>query len=170
MNKTTRSSNGGGPLRFLVLHGPNTNLFGRRETGIYGSQTLSYIDERIREAAAEAGVEVTILQSNHEGVLVDAFQSHIHDVDGAIINPAGLSFSSVALHDVIKAVPFPTIEVHLSNLDQRDQVHRNSIVTAAAKGKVMGLGWRSYTAALRALVEIVRESWQAANPVKTVTR
>ena len=99
----------------------------------------------------------------------NAFQSHIDDVDGAIINPAGFSFSSVALHDVIKAVPFPTIEVHLSNLDQRDQVHRNSIITAAAKGKVMGLGWRSYTAALRALVEMVRESKRAANPVKTVT-
>src|SRR5205814_5780639 len=92
-----------------------------------------------RRVAAELGVELIIQQSNHEGVLVDAFQSHIDDIDGAIINPAGFSFSSVALHDVIKAVPFPTIEVHLSNLDQRDQVHRNSIITAAAKGKVMGL-------------------------------
>ena len=110
---------------------------------------------------------MTILQSNHEGVLVDAFQSHIHDVDGAIINPAGLSFSSVALHDVIKAVPFPTIEVHLSNLDQRDQVHRNSIVTAAAKGKVMGLGWRSYTAALRALAEMVRETMESTKGART---
>jgi 3-dehydroquinate dehydratase-2 len=73
----------------------------------------------------------------------------------------------VALHDVIKAVPFPTIEVHLSNLAQRDQVHRNSIITAAAKGKVMGLGWRSYTAAFRALVEIVRES-QGADSVEAV--
>src|SRR5262249_20711445 len=109
-----------------------------------------------------------IQQSNHEGVLVDAFQTHIDDVDGAIINPAGYSFSSVALHDVIKGVPFPTIEVHLSNLDQRDQVHRNSIITAAAKGKVMGLGWKSYTAALRALVEIVRESRQAATSVAGV--
>jgi 3-dehydroquinate dehydratase-2 len=168
MSKTTRSSNGGGVrLRFLVLHGPNTNLFGRRETGIYGIQTLSYIDERIREAAAEASVDVTILQSNHEGVLVDAFQSHIDDVDGAIINPAGFSFSSVALHDVIKAVPFPTIEVHLSNLDQRDHVHRNSIITAAAKGKVMGLGWRSYTAALRALAEMVRETRQSTKEART---
>jgi 3-dehydroquinate dehydratase-2 len=71
------------------------------------------------------------------------------------------------LHVVLKAVPFPTIEVHLSNLDQRDQIHRNSIITAAAKGKVMGLGWRSYTAALRVLVEIVRESKQAATAAKS---
>src|SRR5262245_53182998 len=162
MNRNERPSNGTGPLRVLVLHGPNTNLFGRRETDIYGTATLESIDENIRRLAADLGIEVIIQQSNHEGVLIDAFQSHIDDVDGAIINPAGLSFSSVALHDVIKAVPFPTVEVHLSNLDQRDQIHRNSIITAAAKGKVMGLGWRSYTAALRTLVEIVRESREPA--------
>ena len=158
MNRNERPFNGAGPLRILVLHGPNTNLFGRRETNVYGPATLEFIDKNIRRLAADLGIEVIIQQSNHEGVLVDAFQAHIDDVDGAIINPAGLSFSSVSLHDVIKAVPFPTIEVHLSNLDQRDPIHRNSIITAAAKGKVMGLGWRSYTAALRALVEIVRES------------
>src|SRR5262245_57441131 len=162
MNKNERSPNGAGRLRFLVLHGPNTNLFGRRETDIYGLVTLEFIDENLRRLASELGVEIIIQQSNHEGVLVDAFQAHIDDVDGAIINPAGLSFSSVSLHDVIKAVPFPTVEVHLSNLDQRDQIHRNSIITAAAKGKVMGLGWRSYTAALRTLVEIVRESRESA--------
>jgi 3-dehydroquinate dehydratase II len=168
MNKNERSPNGAGPLRFLVLHGPNTNLFGRRETDIYGTVTLEFIDENIRRLAADLGIEVIIQQSNHEGVLIDAFQAHIDDVDGAIINPAGLSFSSVALHDVIKAVPFPTVEVHLSNLDQRDQIHRNSIITAAAKGKVMGLGWRSYTAALRALVEIVRESRQNVIPASSI--
>src|SRR5262249_30247016 len=154
MNRSELPSNGAGPLRFLVLHGPNTNLFGRRETNIYGFETLEFINDRILELAKELGVDVIVQQSNHEGVLVDAFQAHIDDVNGAIINPAGFSFSSVALHDVIKAVPFPTIEAHLSNLDQRDQVHRNSIITAAAKAKVMGLGWRSYTAALRALVEL----------------
>ncbi len=168
MDRNERSLNGGGRLRFLVLHGPNTNLFGRRETNIYGLETLEFIDEKIRGVAAELGVEVIIQQSNHEGVLVDAFQAHIDDVDGAVINPAGFSFTSVALHDVIRAVPFPTIEVHLSNLDQRDQIHRNSIITAAAKGKVMGLGWRSYTAALRALVEMVRESRQASSSAKAI--
>ncbi len=168
MDRNERSLNGGGRLRFLVLHGPNTNLFGRRETNIYGLETLEFIDEKIRGVAAELGVEVIIQQSNHEGVLVDAFQAHIDDVDGAVINPAGFSFTSVALHDVIRAVPFPTIEVHLSNLDQRDQIHRNSIITAAAKGKVMGLGWRSYTAALRALVEMVRENRQASSSAKAI--
>src|SRR5438034_9121713 len=167
MNRIEPSPNGTGPLRFLVLHGPNTNLFGRRETNIYGLETLEFIDEQIRGVAAELGVEVIIQQSNHEGVLVDAFQAHIDDVDGAVINPAGFSFTSVALHDVIRAVPFPTIEVHLSNLDQRDQIHRNSIITAAAKGKVMGLGWRSYTAALRALAEMVRETMESTKGART---
>jgi 3-dehydroquinate dehydratase-2 len=166
MNKREQPSDGSRGLRILVLHGPNTNLFGRRETNIYGFETLEFINDRIRDVARETGVEVIIQQSNHEGVLVDAFQAHIDDVDGALINPAGLSFSSVVLHDVIKAVPFPTIEVHLSNLDQRDEIHRKSIITPAAKGKVMGLGWRSYTVALRALVEMVRDSNQAA-PAKT---
>src|SRR5881296_2542329 len=89
MTRSERPSNGAGRLRFLVLHGPNTNL--------YGMETLEFIDENIRRVAAELGVELIIQQSNHEGVLVDAFQSHIDDVDGAIINPAGFSFSSVAL-------------------------------------------------------------------------
>jgi 3-dehydroquinate dehydratase-2 len=88
---------------------------------------------------------------------VDTFQKHIDDVAGAIINPAGLSFHSVALHDVIKAMPFPVIETHISNLGTRDAIHQGSIITPAARASIMGLGWRSYTAGLRALVEIVRE-------------
>src|SRR5262249_24538110 len=89
MNGNGQSRNGSGRLRFLILHGPNTNLFGRRETEIYGGETLEFIDEKLHALAYELGVEVIIQQSNHEGVLVDAFQSHIDDIDGAIINPAG---------------------------------------------------------------------------------
>jgi 3-dehydroquinate dehydratase-2 len=92
-----------------------------------------------------------------EGVIVDAFHAHMDDVQGAIVNAAGLSFSSVSIHDAIKAMPFPTIEVHISNLATRDEIHRHSILTPAVRGTVMGLGWRSYTTALRALIEIVRE-------------
>jgi 3-dehydroquinate dehydratase II len=135
-------------LRVLVAHGPNLNLLGRREPQIYG---------RLADLAKELNVELITTQSNSEGVLVDAFQKHIDDVDGALINGAGLTFSSVSLHDVIKAMPFPVIEVHISNLGTRDEIHRHSILTPAVRGAVMGLGWRSYSAALRALVEIVRE-------------
>ena len=149
-------------LRILVVHGPNMNLLGRRETLIYGIITLEQINERLQQLAMELNVELITVQSNHEGVLIDFFQEHIDDVDGAIINPAGCSHHSVALHDVIKAMPFPVIETHLSNLGTRDEIHRGSVITPAAKGTIRGLGWRSYTTSLRAVVEILREENEQA--------
>jgi 3-dehydroquinate dehydratase II len=151
-------------LRILVLHGPNLNLLGRREPQIYGTVNLDQINAELETLAKELNVDLIKVQSNHEGVLVDTFQAHIDDVDGAIINAAGLSFHSVSLHDAIKAMPFPVIEVHLSNLGTRDAIHQNSILTPAVRGTVMGLGWHSYTAALRAVVEIVREEKAAKKP------
>jgi 3-dehydroquinate dehydratase II len=144
-------------LKMLVIHGPNLNLLGRREPQIYGTTTLDQINTRLGQLAQELNVELITMQSNSEGAIVDAFQKHIDDVDGALINGAGLSFSSVSIHDVIKAMPFPVIEVHISNLGTRDEIHQHSILTPAVRGTVMGLGWRSYTTALRALTEIVRE-------------
>ena len=149
-------------LKVLVVHGPNLNLLGRREPQIYGTTTLEQITARLGELAKEIDVELISMQSNSEGVIVDAFQKHMDAVDGALINGAGLTFSSVSIHDVIKAMPFPVIEVHISNLATRDEIHRHSILTPAVRGAVMGLGWRSYTAALRALVEIVREEKKGA--------
>jgi 3-dehydroquinate dehydratase-2 len=146
------------PEKILVLHGPNLNLFGRREPHIYGTMTLEQINERLRALAAEIKVELTIVQSNHEGVLVDTLQKHMDEAKGAILNPAGLTQYSVSLHDCIKAMPFPVIEVHLSNLATREEWRHFSIIASAAKGTVAGLGWRSYTAALRTLVEILREA------------
>jgi 3-dehydroquinate dehydratase-2 len=125
---------------------------------IYGSTTLDQINGHLAALARELEVELVTLQSNHEGVIVDALQAHMDDVDGAIINAAGLTFSSVSIHDAIKAEPFPVIEVHISNLATRDEIHQRSILSPAVRGSVMGLGWRSYTAALRALVELVREA------------
>jgi 3-dehydroquinate dehydratase II len=157
----------GGPgkrLKILVVNGPNTNLFGRRETAIYGSMTLAQINDELKKLAAELGVDLVFVQSNHEGALIDAFQAHIDDVDGALINPAGFSFHSVGLHDVIKAMPFPVVEVHMSNLGTRDPIHQHSIISPAAKGTIMGMGWRSYTAALRVLVEMQREARAKKEP------
>jgi 3-dehydroquinate dehydratase-2 len=155
MAQTARPSQ---KLRILVVHGPNLNLLGRREPQIYGSTTLDQINGHLAALARELEVELVTLQSNHEGVIVDALQAHMDDVDGAIINAAGLTFSSVSIHDAIKAEPFPVIEVHISNLATRDEIHQRSILSPAVRGSVMGLGWRSYTAALRALVELVREA------------
>jgi 3-dehydroquinate dehydratase-2 len=145
-------------LTILVIHGPNMNLLGRREPSIYGSMTLDQVNAKIDAVAKELNVELVTVQTNHEGVVVDTLQKHMDDAAGAIINAAGLSFHSVPIHDAIKAVPFPVIEVHMSNLATRDAIHQHSIITPAVRGTVMGLGWRSYTTALRAVVELARET------------
>ena len=145
-------------LRLLVLHGPNLNLFGRREPHIYGTTTLAEIDAKLRALAAELGAELEIVQSNHEGVLVDKLHERIDSVEGALVNPAGLTQHGVPLHDAIKAMPFPVIEVHMSNIAAREPWRAHSIISPAVRGTVQGLGWRSYTAALRALVEMAREA------------
>lgn len=141
-------------MRILVLHGPNLNLFGRREPQIYGTLTLAEINQRLEALARELEVELVIVQSNHEGALVDALHEHMDKAAGAVINPAGLTQHSVSLHDAIKAMPFPVIEVHMSNLAAREEWRHRSIISSAAKGTIQGLGWRSYAAALRVLVEM----------------
>jgi 3-dehydroquinate dehydratase-2 len=145
-------------VRILVLHGPNLNLFGRREPHIYGTTTLAEINGKLEVLAAELGANLVIVQSNHEGALVDSLHAHIDSADGAILNPAGLTQYGVSLHDAIKAMPFPVIEVHMSNIAAREEWRHHSIISPAVRGTVQGLGWRSYTAALRALVEIAREA------------
>jgi 3-dehydroquinate dehydratase-2 len=141
----------------LVLHGSNLNLFGRREPHIYGTTTLAEIDAKLEALAAELGVTLSIVQSNHEGVLVDHLHEHIDAAQGALVNPAGFTQHGVPLHDAIKAMPFPTVEVHMSNLATRDAWRVHSIISSAVKGTIQGLGWHSYMAALRALVEMLRE-------------
>ena len=144
-------------MKILVLHGPNLNLFGRREPHIYGTTTLAEINDKLQGLARELKVELVILQSNHEGALIDFFHKHIDDAAGAIVNPAGLTQHGVSLHDCIKAMPFPVIEVHMSNRHARETWRGHSIISSAVKGTVEGLGWRSYTAALRAVVEMAKE-------------
>lgn len=145
-------------MKILVLHGPNLNLFGRREPHIYGTTTLAEIDARIAALAAELGAEVATLQSNHEGALVDFLHLHMDRAQGALVNPAGLTQHGVPLHDAIKAMPFPVIEVHMSNIAARETWRAHSIISPAVRGTVQGLGPQSYLAAFRALVEIVRDA------------
>jgi 3-dehydroquinate dehydratase-2 len=144
-------------MKILVLHGPNLNLFGRREPHIYGTMTLGEINERLEALAAELDTELVIFQSNHEGALIDVLQHHMDEAAGALLNPGGLTQHSVALNDATKAMPFPVVEVHMSNLAAREEWRRHSIISPAAKATVQGFGWRSYTAALRALVESLRD-------------
>jgi 3-dehydroquinate dehydratase-2 len=144
-------------MKILVLHGPNLNLFGRREPHIYGTTTLDEINDKLQALARELKVELVILQSNHEGELVDLFHKHMDDAAGAILNPGGLTQYSVSLHDCIKAMPFPVIEVHMSNLHAREEWRTHSIISPAVKGTVQGFGWRSYLAALRLAAELAQE-------------
>jgi 3-dehydroquinate dehydratase II len=144
-------------MKILVLHGPNLNLFGRREPHIYGTTTLDEINEKLQALARELKVELVVLQSNHEGALVDLFHKHMDDAAGAILNPGGLTQHSVSLHDCIKAMPFPVIEVHMSNLHAREEWRTHSIISPAVKGTVQGFGWRSYLAALRLAAELAQE-------------
>jgi 3-dehydroquinate dehydratase-2 len=150
------------PEKILVLNGPNLNLLGKREPHIYGSMSYEQLNERLRTLAAKIQVQLIIVQSNHEGVLVDTFHKHMNEVAGALLNPAGLTQFGVSLHDCIKTMPFPVIEVHISNRHAREEWRGHSIISPAVKGTVEGLGWRSYTSALRTLVEIVREPKKAS--------
>ncbi|RRH82778.1 3-dehydroquinate dehydratase [Variovorax beijingensis] len=142
-------------MKILVLHGPNLNLFGRREPHIYGTTTLAEIDAMLHKLAGELGATLETIQSNHEGVLVDFLHAHIDDAQGALVNPAGLTQHGVPLHDAIKAMPFPTIEVHMSNIAAREAWRAHSIISPAVRGTIQGLGPQSYLAALRALVEML---------------
>ena len=148
----------GTPVKFLVLHGPNLNLFGRREPHIYGHTTLAQIDAKLAALAEELGVQLETIQSNHEGVLVDFLHRYIDEAQGALVNPAGLTQHGVPLHDAIKAMPFPVIEVHMSNIAARESWRVHSIISPAVKGTIQGLGPHSYLMGLRALAALAQEA------------
>ena len=133
----------------LVLHGPNLNLLGTREPGIYGRETLAIINRRLAATAAAAGIRLDAFQTNHEGVLVDRVQAARADGTGFILlNPAAFTYSSIALRDALTAVQIPFIEVHLSNIHAREPWRAHSQFTAVAVGSVLGLGGRGYDLAL----------------------
>jgi 3-dehydroquinate dehydratase II len=128
----------------LLVNGPNLNLLGEREPEIYGRTTLREIEDMVRQACAGWNVSITPFQSNHEGQLVDFIQEHRRSARGIIINPGALTHTSVALHDCIKAVGLPAIEVHLSNVHAREEFRRTSIIAGACRGQIAGLGPRGY--------------------------
>ena len=138
--------------RILVLHGPNLNLLGTREPEIYGSTTLDDINEMIAERAAEVGIETAFYQSNHEGDLVDAIQQANHKFDFIIFNAAAFTHYSIALRDAIAAIDVPVIEVHISNIHQREEFRHTSVLAPVAMGQICGLGVESYLAALEAII------------------
>jgi 3-dehydroquinate dehydratase-2 len=158
--------------RVLVIHGPNLNLLGEREPAIYGSVTLPALDASLHTLAAELGVRLTTRQSNSEGTIIDWIQAARHDrharhdeqdqhdqhdpQDGLIINPGGYTHTSVAIHDALRAVSIPAVEVHLSNILGRETFRQVSVTGVACAGVIMGLGPASYLLALRHLASILR--------------
>lgn len=139
-------------MMVAVIHGPNLNLLGVREPDVYGTVTMKEIDERIRELAEELGIEVTICQHNSEGDVIDAIHQAGCEADGIVINPAGYTHTSVAIHDALKAVPIPALEVHLSNILAREGWRERSMTAKACEGVIGGLGVESYLLAVRGIV------------------
>jgi 3-dehydroquinate dehydratase-2 len=139
-------------MRLHVLNGPNLNLLGTREPGIYGSTTLDELERLVRAHAAAVGAEITWVQSNHEGVLVDAVQRLRTEADAAIVNLGGYTHTSIAIRDAFLAVQVPFIEVHLSNLFAREAARHHSVTADLARGVITGLGPTGYLCAVDALV------------------
>jgi 3-dehydroquinate dehydratase II len=143
--------------RLMILNGPNLNLLGVREPHIYGTTTLTEIKADCERHAAQLGLELAFHQSNHEGELVDWIQSARESADAIIINPAGYSFTSIAILDAIKAFDGPVIELHISNIHARDEYHRHSKISSAATAVICGLGPYGYIAAMHAVAQMQKK-------------
>ncbi|NLV17298.1 MAG: type II 3-dehydroquinate dehydratase [Syntrophomonadaceae bacterium] len=143
--------------KIMVINGPNLNMLGTREPGLYGRETLGEIEERMRESAVENGLALEFFQSNHEGELVDKVQSCQGRADAIIINAGALSHYSISLHDALLAVDLPVIEVHLSNIYRREDFRHQSLISATAVGGIFGFGKDSYLLALAAAIRLLHD-------------
>ena len=140
-------------MKILVIHGPNLNLLGTREAGIYGHTTLADLNSQIHDLSRTLGMEDEVFQSNSEGAIVDAIQAREYDV--LIINPAAYTHTSIAIRDAIAAVGKPAIEVHISNIYKREEFRKESFIAGVATGQISGLGTEGYLLALRAAKKII---------------
>jgi len=142
--------------KILVLHGPNLNLLGQRDPGVYGTRTLQDIDQMLTKRASELKAEVESFQSNSEGALIDKIQQAYSDVDGILVNPGALTHYSYSLRDALSAAALPLVEVHLSNVFSRESFRHHSVISPIADGMLCGLGADSYILGLEALLKIIK--------------
>ena len=145
-------------MKFMILHGPNLNLLGKREPTIYGSITIDDINSSLVELAAELGCELAFFQSNSEGELINAIHGSVLECHGILINPAAYTHTSIAIRDALSAVGLPVVEVHLSNIHRRETFRHISMVAPVAVGQICGFGGDSYLLGLRALYKYVKNS------------
>ena len=140
-------------MRVLVINGPNLNLLGERDPDVYGTRSLSEINQALVERGAQLGLEVSTFQSNHEGAIIDQIHAARSTAEAIVINPGGLGHSSISLRDALDAVGLPAIEVHLSNIYAREPFRRTTITAEVCRGVIAGFGWQSYRLALETLAE-----------------
>lgn len=149
--------------RILALNGPNLNLLGQRNPGIYGVKTLPEVNQAVADRAAAMGLEVAFFQSNLEGEIINFIQENRGQVDGIIINPGALTHYGYALKDALIDAAVPVIEVHLGNIHAREEWRRHSVIADIARGQIAGFGWRSYTAAIEIMAGLIADAKEESN-------
>jgi len=144
--------------KILIIHGPNLDLLGKRETNIYGKITLAEINKSLKTLAKKEKVNLEILQSNHEGEIVDVIgKAKSHKIDAILINPAAYTHTSVAIRDAVAAVNLPTVEVHLSNIHAREDFRQKSLIAPVSRGQISGFGVNSYLLGLQAAIDLSKK-------------
>ena len=149
-------------MNILIINGPNLNLLGKREPGVYGSDSLEEIQREILEKAKQIGAEVDFFQSNHEGAIIDALHEAMDSYDGVVLNAGAYTHYSYAIRDAIAAIKIPVVEVHMSNVNSRDEFRHTSVIAPVCAGTIAGFGKNSYMLGLRAAAEIAWERSRAS--------